>query len=246
MQHKVSNTNIYYSSDYKSFKKITGNRQLNETKIKHIIQDIDKGLDMLRYCPIVVAKDLSIIDGQHRFQVCKILKKPVYFVIADEITLAQIASINSRTERWKPMDFVECYAECGNAQYVKLKKIINEYDLPVSSALHVLSNGYSSNQRTQKLKKTFEEGNFTIQYEEEAVRIINYALRFDRFSGNRSGAFLDAIAYLFKQNLFDEEVMMTKYQLIPETLTPQSGRKAYLVKLEEIYNYRNSKRQAIY
>ena len=246
MQHKVSNTPIYFSSDYKSFKKITGNRQLNETKIKHIIQDIDKGLDMLRYCPIVVAKDLSIIDGQHRYQVSKILKKPVYYVIADEITLSQIASINSRTERWKPMDFVECYAECGNPEYVKLKKIIKEYDLPVSSALHVLSNGFSSNMRTPKLKKLFEEGNFTIQYEDEAIRIIDFAIRFDKLCGNRSGAFLDAIAFLFRQNLFDEDVLMTKYHLIPEALTPQSGRKAYLVKLEEIYNYRNSKRQAIY
>ena len=246
MNHKTSNTPINYSTEYKKFKLIAGNRNLNELKIKRIIQDIDNGLNMLKFCPIVVTKDLAIIDGQHRFQVSKILKLPVYYVIADDLTLHQIASINSRTERWKPNDFVNCYASVGNKDYILLRDFINEFNLPVSAALNVLTCGLSSMQRSPKIKLEFEEGNFKVQQAKDARRIVEYAIRFDKFSGNRSGSFLEAISHIMKINKFDPEVLIEKYTANPDALFTQSGRKEYLMKLEEIYNYRNQKRYAIY
>ena len=246
MEHTASASTIYYTKDYKQFKFITGNRKLNDTKIKKIINDIDDGLNMLKYCPIVVTDDMRIIDGQHRFQVCKILKYHVFYVIAKDITLRDIAAINSRTERWKPIDFVNCYFENGNSEYKILKHFIDTYELPVSSALWVLSNGYSGSLSTQDAKHAFECGNYEATHEKEAKEIVEYALKFELFSGNRSGAFLKAIAVLMKLAKFDSAKLLSKYNAASDMLTPQSGHKGYLLKLEEIYNYKNSIRQPIY
>lgn len=54
MEHKKSNVVVYQSTEYGKFKFITGNRPLNETKIKRILTDIEKGNDMLKDYPIQV------------------------------------------------------------------------------------------------------------------------------------------------------------------------------------------------
>lgn len=183
MDNTLSNTCIYFTKDYKQFKFITGNRVINEAKIRRIIKDIDNGLDMLKYCPIVVTADMKIIDGQHRFFVAKTLKKAVYYVVANEITLRDIAAINSRTERWKPIDFVRCYVENGNANYSIVNKFIENYKIPVSAALLVLTNGFTSNNFSQHILRQFEAGDFIVKQEAEAQKICEYALRFDQFVG---------------------------------------------------------------
>jgi hypothetical protein len=242
----LSTTAIYFTKDYKQFSFITGNRIINEAKIRRIIKDIDNGLDMLKYCPIVVTADMKIIDGQHRFYVAKTLKKAVYYVVANEITLRDIAAINSRTERWKPIDFVRCYIENGNDNYSIVNKFIETYKIPVSAALLVLTNGYTASNFSQHILRQFEAGEFVVKHQSEAQKICEYALRFDQFVGHTSGQFLKAISALFKANKFDENLLAKKFFDNPEILTPQSTHKGYLIKLEEIYNYRNQKRYAIY
>ena len=77
MTHNESSIKIYHSKDYSLFRMINGNRQLDERKIKRIIKDISDGLDVLRYCPILVkvnGDQLDIIDGQHRYYVSRKLK----------------------------------------------------------------------------------------------------------------------------------------------------------------------------
>lgn len=246
MDNTLSNTCIYFSKDYKQFKFITGNRVINEAKIRRIIKDIDNGLDMLKYCPIVVTSDMRIIDEQHRFFVAKTLKKPVYYVVANEITLRDIAAINSRTERWKPIDFVRCYVENGNANYKIIEHFVTEYKLPVSAALLVLTNGFTANNFSQHILRQFEAGEFVVKQHDEAKTIVEYAARFDAFPGHTSGQFLKAISALFKAAKFDEDTLIKKYFDNTEALTPQSTHKGYLNKLEEIYNHRNQKRYPIY
>jgi len=242
----ISTTPIYFTKDYKLFKFITGNRNINERKVKKIINDIDDGLNMLKYCPIVVTKEMKIIDGQHRFHVCKILKHPVFYVIAEEISLKQIANINSRTERWKPIDFVNCYMANGNTQYAIIKRFVDEYQLPVSCALMVLTNGITGNAYSLRQIKEFENGEFKVVNEAGAEKLVKYSMRFDDFPGRTTGTFLKALNYLFRAKLFNEEILIKKFLDNKEALTIQGSHKGYLIKLEEIYNYRNQKRQAIY
>lgn len=38
-------------------------------------------MDLTMYSPIIVSEDFRIIDGQHRFEACKELGFPIYFLV---------------------------------------------------------------------------------------------------------------------------------------------------------------------
>lgn len=227
---------------------MAGNRVLNETKIKKIINDIDSGLNMLSYCPIVVNEQMMIIDGQHRFQVCKILKHPVYFIIAKNVSLYDIARINSRTERWKPVDYMRCYAEIGNKHYQKLVKFIETFEgMPVSSGVFLLCVGLSSDKSSRMLKQ-FERGEFEIASYADAERIALIAATFqtNEFKSHFSVNFLKAIRTILKADLCDIDLLFKQYAKAPHLLHASGNPKSYLTDLELIYNYNAQKRKPIY
>jgi len=92
---------VYFSSEYAEFNMITGNRDLSERKIKKLEKSIKSGTDILKYSPILVTKDkkkdrYTIMDGQHRYFLCKKLKVPVHFIIIPTLSLRQIADIKTK------------------------------------------------------------------------------------------------------------------------------------------------------
>ena len=48
---------IFYSKDYERFSTINGNRIINKKKVERLIEDIQNGLNLLPYCPIIVYED---------------------------------------------------------------------------------------------------------------------------------------------------------------------------------------------
>lgn len=71
---------IHSSTNYEKFNNIYFNRPLCKKNLNKLI-DLNKEKDRLHLFPIVVDKDLNIIDGQHRFEASKILEKPVHYVV---------------------------------------------------------------------------------------------------------------------------------------------------------------------
>ena len=59
---------IYETRDYKAFSFITGNRNINKSHLEKLRKSM---MEMLIPIPIVVNEKLQIIDGQHRYMICK-------------------------------------------------------------------------------------------------------------------------------------------------------------------------------
>ena len=93
---------IQKTNDYSMFETLLGNRTINMKKVEQISNDVQNGFNMLEYFPILV-KDNSgkfgIIDGQHRFEVSKLNNLPVYYLIANDISLKQIALYDFSRQR---------------------------------------------------------------------------------------------------------------------------------------------------
>ena len=114
MEHTPATTMVFQTTDYNRFRMIKGNRGLDVNKIKKILGDIDRGTNLLKYVPVLVVEHegkLDIIDGQHRFSVSKKKKEPVYYIIAESLSLYDIARMNSNQEKWKPADFTNSQIE---------------------------------------------------------------------------------------------------------------------------------------
>lgn len=70
---------IYETNEYGLFKNLSGNRFVDHSgKIAESMKE--RGLLL---APIIVNEKKEIIDGQNRFEACKKLNLPVYYVIAE-------------------------------------------------------------------------------------------------------------------------------------------------------------------
>lgn len=232
---------------------ITGNRQLNDLKIKRIIKDINDGIDVLRYCPILVqqnadGKRLDIIDGQHRFWVSKKLKTHVWYILVEEMELMEIAKINSNTEKWKDKDFINCYVQQKNKNYQVLQEFIDKYGFPIGVSVMLLSRGYLTGDggTSNKKKHDFKSGLFKVTHYEDAVVLADIVLKFKSFSGMRTGSFVEAIGRIKRAGKIKMEDLLKKHLEDPFVLKPQKNTKAYLTELELLYNKGKASRKIIY
>ena len=248
MKHSESSIKIYFTNDYSAFKNLKGNRLLNERKIKKIMADISDGLNFLKYCPIIVSKEMEIIDGQHRFYVAKKLKENVWYVIYNnDITLHAVAKLNSNTERWKPQDFINCYTTIGTKDYKALQEFIDKYNFPLSFAIRLLSTGKAkTGGLKENPKNEFEAGNFRISSIHYAYEFADFAMMFNKLPQWNSRNFLLAIHRIFKKEGVEIEKLLEKFNDNINMLERCSSEKDYLRTLEDIYNIHRQKRQILF
>ncbi len=245
--HAEANVKIYFTRDYSRFKAISGNRLLNENKLKRMMSDIQSGLDMLRFCPIIVDKDMNVIDGQHRLWVSKKLKSNVWYVIMDKLTLHEIARINSNQERWKAKDFIHCYSSNGLKDYDVLNEFLEKYNWPLSIAVSVMSTGKTHDGGAGgKPKEKFERGEFKAKHIAEANKLAEAVNLFSAFPSHKTRPFIDAICKIIEAKKCDFNTLVEKFKSSVDMLTTSNNVKGYLTELEAIYNKGSHKRKTIF
>lgn len=250
-KHRESDIKVYHTTNYNAFKIIKGNRKLNQNKIIRIKDAINGSLDMLRFCPIIVDSEMNVIDGQHRLQICKDMKRPVYYVISTyKVTLRNVARLNANTEKWKTIDYITCWIQNGDQGYVKAKEIVEDSGIGYAVILGLLHNGNAST-----YKDTVEDDSKKSQHQlvKDGILKISHLtyteLLIDEFkkvrnhcdgAGNRS--LISAIERLIEYGEYKSDVMIKKIEDSNMRIEARSSPKDYLKQIEEIYNFRNSKR----
>lgn len=88
----------------------------------------------------------KIIDGQGRFEALKDLALPIYYVIATGAGIKECVAMNINMSNWRIVDYVNSYAELGNENYIRLKKLIDENkNLTIDEAYGLIENKISTN-----------------------------------------------------------------------------------------------------
>lgn len=246
MKHNEANIKIYYTRDYSRFNNITGNRMLNEAKIKKLIQDIENGFDMLRYCPIIVDKEMNVIDGQHRLHVARKIKSNIWYVITDKISLYEIAKMNSNTDKWKAQDFLNAYVTLKNPDYIRLQEFVDEHGISLSVAILLLEKGQIKAGGVDKTKDRFQAGAFRVECWADAIELMDLLKNFSDFPERKKRPFLHALDILRRSELCDWYQLVRKYKAHSDLLVPCSDAKGYLKILEDIYNMHARERKVIY
>lgn len=237
---------IKQTSDYGLFQNIVGNRVLSSTKIEKIINDVDEGFNMLPFCPIIVSEKEGlyyIIDGQHRYEISKQTQNPVYFVVCNTLTLKQIAQLNSRGEKWKPNDFLNCYIKLGIKDYERISEIMNKHKIAIKLSIDLLM----YNNPKVKSTDTFQSGGFECKYFDETdslLTLTDQLFGHYRFSKDRN--LIGAVQELLKQNLCDFDKLKNKIAEAPMIMDRQASVKLYMSNIERLYNHKNSIRQVIF
>lgn len=256
MNHVESSTKIYFTDNYSLFRIIDGNREINTAKISRIENEILHGVDVLRYCPIIVQEKvdnnhqayLEIIDGQHRFYVAKNTLSRVWYVLVKTFDLKDIASINSNSSNWKAQDYINCYLKQKNPNYETLNEFLLKYQLPLSVTIKLLSTGnpISTGGVAVEPMVKFRKGLFVTQNVNQAVEFCNDLLLFSDFKYYRERTFVGAIYTIIQANKIDIKTLAEKVKQNPKQLSKEYLLKDYLEVLENIASIGSHQRVAIY
>lgn len=139
---KTSYHKIHESTDYSKFKVIE-NRKVYDGHVKLLVQSIQRE-NRLHLHPIIVSPNefggWDIADGQHRFVACRILKIPVQFMIIDEISEYSVID-DQIAKRWILEDYLMFYSKKGYTEYLKIKKIMDQYNIPFKVIYYLQGTG---------------------------------------------------------------------------------------------------------
>lgn len=239
---------ILTSKKYDEFTTILGNRNVSKKKVERLVADINSGLNLLPYCPIVVYKNeekFMIIDGQHRLEASKEVESPVHYVICEPLDLKQIARLNSRSDKWKNSDFLDCYVQLGFDDYLVLKEVMDIWGLVYSAAIDFLMFGdLDANARGMD---TFRDGDFKANHTEYLTELMDLTWSiFDRYKFRSDRYLVKAMKKLVDGGKCDFDHLKSKVAEAPNEMDQQQNWKDYIYNIEKVYNHRCSNRTVIF
>jgi hypothetical protein len=252
MQHKPSKVTVYVTDDYSRFSFIDGNRETTNPKKERIKKDIANGTDILDESPVLTIERknrLDIIDGQNRFEIARELERPVHYIIykKGDMSLYQIAKINSNFEKWTNEQFMNCYRKGDNQHYKKLHSFYNKYGISISLCLVLLTyGGIKRGSSKDDLHQKFKEGLFEVKTFKEACAVAEICKSFESFRCWNQKPFVTAICKIIEAGQAEMDKLLAKYNRDPKRLQMRSHFKEYLADLQLIYNIDNSKQRTIY
>lgn len=236
---------ILQESDYKKFSYVKGNREISKKKVQKIIDSYKNGINLFPYVPVLINPGFFVIEGQHRIEACKILKLPVHYVIVPDLSLQQIAEINSNTDKWKNVDFLKCYIKTGNTNYETLKTFIGKYNITLSVAISLLMNGTTL--RAESDMESYRSGKFIVKHQEKATQIMRKCYDYEKvnkFCNDRE--FIRAIENLISSEVYTHNIIVSKLERDVSIIEKQKTYKDYIFHIEHLYNRKNSIRKVIY
>lgn len=221
--------------DYDQFKTIVGNRQRSQTHLKNLAASIGQ-TNLMEYQPIVVNEKFEVIDGQHRLAVAKQNNIPVYFVVVDGATLADVQLLNSNLKPWSMQDYLESHIATGNDDYKMLKDFAGHYGLSLSVSMTLLS---GTSLKPHDLIQKFKDGQFKVVNLKRAIETADKLLELKPYTEGdtwKAREFITALHMVYRK--IDHKRLLAKVRLHKQKIGRKALVKDYLREFEDICNYR--------
>ena len=226
--------NIFETMDYDLFSKLQGNREINELHIKRLSDSMNE-VYLLK--PIDVNDKYEVIDGQHRLEVCKRLKLPVYFIIHEGWGLHEAHRLNGNQKNWTSEMFLNGYCELGCKDYFVFKDFKEKYGFNMTITHSLLLN--HNEKPCGQYIKDFQNGKFKVKNLNTAIRNAEKLLMIKPYyQGYDRTVFVWALLAAINNKDFNYQEFLTKLSYQSTKLVDCTSTKQYLVSIEEIYNYK--------
>lgn len=227
---------ILRTKDYDSFRRMEGNRVVTAKRASHIRESI-KQIGLIPV-PIVVNEHMEVIDGQGRLEAIRSLDLPVFYIVVPGLTLADCVSMNINTTPWSLLDYINSYAETGNENYRRLKRLIDGYDLP-ASAVVCATTGVMATSNAKVIKGgtlELDEDYFwavdgMLTYVEQFVKVMK-----EKGISNK-GPVYNALCFCYQCEDVDNDRMFTQFEHYCNKLNSATKTVEVLETLTEIYNF---------
>ena len=174
------------TTDYTLFKKLEGNRDVR--KKNALVKSITE-MDLTMCSPIIVSEDFRIVDGQHRFEACKELGLPIYFLVMPSKNAERaMIVLNKCQSQWRNEEFFQYNVKKVGGCYSELKDYIENFAVLLFPTRPF---------ETQKVR----DANFSFEKYERCNELASYYLspEFRRLPFWKSKPFVRAIRYFFDE-----------------------------------------------
>lgn len=236
----MENSQIQSTTDYGMFKIIGENRELNSTHLRALTASI-ANRNLLAQNPIIVNKKMEVIDGQHRLDVAKNNKWPIYYVVRDDASLDDVAMLNANVREWKLKDYVESFAKRGNKEYQQLMDYSEAFEMPYSLAARLLDDSTGLMGRAEGLMRKLRHGEF-VAYDVKGT--IEFGSQLHEIRPFIEGAhvwkesgFVASLRMGYSKGMKHDE-LMSRFKLSGIKLYKRPSTRDYVRQLEEVYNYK--------
>ena len=233
---------VYTTKDYDKFKKLARNRELKQSRLQKLIASFSVKQIL---CPIIVNKKYEIIDGQGRYEACKTLGLPIYYVIDSKADIDDCMRMNHYNTAWTVVDFAKSFAEAGNSNYIRLLAICDETKVPLMRALRL------SNHTNGKHGDIIQTGELKFSTDDMALvrSVIEFSnqLKAVLMIGNRvAETFYTGVAVMMQSECFDQTKMLRNAEKERSSFVVMSRLEDMLKEFSRVYNRGMKKDNRLY
>jgi hypothetical protein len=239
-----SEITVKKTTEYGKFKAVKGNREVKRGHVLKLKLSV-KEKNLLKYSPILVNENFEVIDGQHRLEVCREYKLPVYYVVVKNSDIYDVQMLNSSSKSWALNDYMTCYCELGKDDYCIYMKFKKENKLSHGITQLLLSGNRGEG---GGIHKDFKAGNFKIvnlmkaNKQVKMLKDIEAILKTSRKKFYMKRSFATALLMLFDEQDYNHERMLRKVAYLGDNIGDYENYKSYLRIFQEIYNDREKKK----
>lgn len=228
--NKVKVNEIYETSDYDVFNFHETNRDVKYRK--DLYEEALKGF----IAPIVVDKNMTVIDGQNRLYHAKMAEVPIKYFVDPNATVRDIVRMNTTALSWNLKDYIKSFSKEGKEEYKKLLDLINLKYADLTVTVTVAANEFQSSGDVTNMIKS---GKFYFKDYQGAVEFLEFYRML--VSETNFPKFLKlglALFQISKVKKFDKEKFIKKFKSSNKRVEIYSnGKKSkYLEILLDIYN----------
>ena len=235
-----NNSKVYSTTEYSKFKKLRGNRAINELHVRRLVEAIkEKDLQI----PIIVDQDMNVLDGQHRLDAYKIVGNPIFYIVKDRFVLQDVRNVNSVARKWTLTEYLMSYCKLGKKDYQLLEWFHRTYEFGIAECVAMLNGkGYTN----VAILKEFRKGDFVIDDLEQGktwARNINACGEY--FQYYKKGTFIKAMLHAMKHKDFKWSIFYKRLCNNSSKLKNQGSRNDFIVNIERIYNHGTANKHKI-
>jgi len=234
-QHIIrGDINVLSTSDYKVFKSITSNREVDSKHIKKLVESISKK-NLLYIRPLLVNEHMEVIDGQHRLEACMLLNIAVPYMICPGLLKDDIHFLNSVQKNWTTMDFINYFTIENKRGFQEFSKLANTFPRVKVSILLKLC----SSTRNTRIRDGIIDTNKINEAKlvcEHLNHLNNFWKKKKEFDFVYSAAFATAIQRCVRVKGFDIERLYRKISENQSLFQKYTSRNEYLKLIHLLYN----------